>query len=785
MVKNFYATLAQRQERKAAAQKRMREYQQARQFGLTQKDLLAQEPLKQYHRITIPTYPVLASAPTKQGPLITSKTTATSAPSAKKKPEMTTQRLVGLSVGQEIGLRGQPQAIRQQVLDYEVSMQEYNEALRQQRLNQPKTILDEYPENPSLRLQTTTKRAEALSRREENLNSFKEEIYKRLGISPEKGKIEQLETRAIAEDSPRFIRAGAKSASYLAGLGKAVARLPMEIPSGALLVGGRIALAADALTTSYGRKVSKKALKETPGAIIQSYDIRKPEGLLNLALTAYMIKQIGAARANIRGQQSAVIEQLKHAKVENVKVKVQKVSSKIDTKAINQVNKQIRAAVKQGKTAQVKQLYTLKRRLLATPTDKYVVTKSGIARIGKTKIPFQEKSIVTKKYLSGALKSKSLTKYTVGPKTIKIKTVIKGKQVEFSGPLHQGTVQTIGKIKGKGIKAEFVSEFAGKSGTTILKSKKFDSYIKTTIKKTSHPLKYTTIQELQSITKNIPKGKILKKFQAIDKSLAAKQAKLTGAAKTNIIKQRYNLNILSNKILGKKGQLAIHKPNVYEPIPGRDTSAIDLILKNMEQKLSRISKHQPSTKVTTSAIPGPAMETVFAGLSQVISPKVVIFPTIPIIKSSVGTSGAITNPMIRAATINLIDVGSVVIDKVIPIAEVIDIPDVTPEVGAIPEAGTKPAYEAPPVIDTFFTPSPEIPGIIIPRIIPIAALWGNVGGKPSSAFFKRAYGSVSAKYNYIPDLQSLLYGIRASRSQIADLLRPGRIYTGLEARPIV
>lgn len=109
-------------------------------------------------------------------------------------------------------------------------------------------------------------RIEALTQREKNLQTFKTNFYERIGIDIKQGD------------------------SYLIGVGKSIAQTPFELGSQVPIIGGRIAFAGESLFQPQGRQELVRAAKETPGAVISSYDIRKPQGLVNLGLTVLAVK---------------------------------------------------------------------------------------------------------------------------------------------------------------------------------------------------------------------------------------------------------------------------------------------------------------------------------------------------------------------------------------------------------------------------------------------------------------------------------------------------------------
>lgn len=610
------------------------------------------------------------------------------------------------------------------------------------------------------KVEATAKRAERLLEREERLDVFKRGVYGRLGISEKPGFLELT--------SPPGSMQG-----YGVGLIKAFARSPLEIASIPTQVGGRIGLAADALRSKAGRSELLRAAKKTPGATIQTFDIRQPQGLVNVAYIALGAGQYGKARATSRAQKAQVAKDIKAAKIQKATVEVTKVKTK-------------------------------------GGTTKYQVKKTGILKVGDKKIPFQEVALVTKKQLAAKVRSKILPKagrvttkvqsriakimskaigkYKVGEKQVKIKTKIKAKEISYEnaaalnelrgGLASEGIVETVGRIRGKGIKEEFISKQIGKKVTTISKSKYIDTLIKGEIRQLGKPIKGKTIYELRAIAKSIPKGKLMKQLRKIDKQL-----------KSNA--QRLKLRQIVRKTFkSKKATQAIGRPAPGDELiprtPGRDTTAADRILKQLEDKMRAVEKSRTKakgragTRAKSIDISPSVIDSILPGLKKALSNKIIsIAPVIPVVSAGTkGIAGIEESPESQ----------SIVGGDIIPIEEVIssEEPIVTEEeiTDTTGDTGTKPGAVTSAVYTYFFT-SYYISTVATNRLIPILPLLPGISGKASGAYFRMAYGGTRAAYNYIPDLPSLMYGVKAKKKDISALLRTGRIFTGLEARPIV
>jgi hypothetical protein len=129
-------------------------------------------------------------------------------------------------------------------------------------------------------------RIKKLIKREERLGVFKQAVYERTGLARKEGEI------------------------YLVGFAKTAGQFPVELATLPLFLGGRASFAVESAFSEVGRSELVRARKETPKVIAQSYDIRKPEGLFNIALTGLAIKSIGKARVKARQKPTFMTEEL-------------------------------------------------------------------------------------------------------------------------------------------------------------------------------------------------------------------------------------------------------------------------------------------------------------------------------------------------------------------------------------------------------------------------------------------------------------------------------------------
>lgn len=90
----------------------------------------------------------------------------------------------------------------------------------------------------------------------------------------------------------------------LGNIGKAVARKPLEIGSAPVFLGGRVAFAAESLFYNKGRQELVRAAKATPKAVLESYNPKRPEGLINIGLTALAVKSVAGKIKAVRQQQT-------------------------------------------------------------------------------------------------------------------------------------------------------------------------------------------------------------------------------------------------------------------------------------------------------------------------------------------------------------------------------------------------------------------------------------------------------------------------------------------------
>ena len=110
------------------------------------------------------------------------------------------------------------------------------------------------------------RRIEGVMEREQNLETFKTNIYDKLRIAP-------------SEEQPSIFERGFIKESI-----KYTARLPLEVASIPVVIGGRVALAAEAALSKEGRAELYDAASETPKEMGAMFDPRKPGGLTNVAL---------------------------------------------------------------------------------------------------------------------------------------------------------------------------------------------------------------------------------------------------------------------------------------------------------------------------------------------------------------------------------------------------------------------------------------------------------------------------------------------------------------------
>lgn len=591
----------------------------------------------------------------------------------------------------------------------------------------------------------TERLATKVSAAEKRLMAGQDLVFRKLKIQPNYNSRQKLKQEGTLVE---------RGKNYALEFGKAIARFPFELAGLPLVIGGRATLATSALFgEDYEKRELVKAATETPKAIVQMYDPRNPEGLLNIIITVAAVKGLAKSRA----ARVKFNKQMNKAKITRAKVKV-----------------------------------------VEKPGGKYQITKRGILKIGKKKIPFKERTLISKKNIRDLqFKGRSIAKYKIKAKSLlkkakvktkTVKTKIKGKEVYYiKRPGHKPTVvrQTAGKIKGKKINLKFKTTVADKKITSMAYNKKGAEFILGKIKKLRSPTKNVKTFNVVAAHKYLPKKSLIKILKANSKiiKLKLKNPKLTTFAKRNLKQNLRTINKAINKAAkslpkGKKGQLAMPRER-FKPI-GRDTTAIDNILKNFERKMRVIEKAKTQVKTQSQlqvlvkkvkALPKSRalslthLESIFAGARSVLTPKLIVIP--PAIPISGFKSIPSLTQVVKVEPGLTSKEGVGVAQETITGQTAVTIPRTS---------------SSSSVINTFFTTTAGITSFITSGFVPFV---GGAGGPSAMArrFRKGLTGlPIQDQFLYLSDLYSRIYGIKATKKERKKLLIPGRIFTGLELR---
>jgi len=583
------------------------------------------------------------------------------------------------------------------------------------------------------------------------------------------------------------------SVDYLSGLavkGTAmIVTLPVTLPRTAVSIGKKIGITAGAIqlspeTRSFAKTELVRAGKETPGAIGRSYDIRKPEGLVNLGLTVAAVKTMGAARSQSRALTPA----------KGSKISISKQSVKVDTRRTvsgQKIGTIERVAGKKGS------LVGTEKGMFISKTGKQVkyTATSRLPISGRGKGTYQVKYKSSQGQLlgkqSGSLKhdfgvaksSQSTYKYYVDTKYAK------------SGSIQKRTLYETGKGT---IPAKRVSMQVKKP--QVVKIGEFKAVVTRPTGGESQTLKYINIKggkqlvngklyEFSKVAKvkqqgqQVYYGKVLQdvKYKGFFKSYAAK----------NKLKQPVTLerkgfeNIGIDKsnwpkfLKSKKASVAISRSDVGGPILPRSSQVFT-------QPKSSITGIIESTKVST-------------GTSSIIG-KLKLKPDVGLILSKPMTDGiGLLPPMARVDS----GVKGSFKSQVIPMQQTIigssPIQKITPSTITRPSTITQPRTYTVPISSTVTkpvssiitkttpivgdpTPPPNnLPplGGPSPPFIPALGLALPFGGGSSGSKGRKRKKKAKFAPKYFASLEAVVFNIKGKK--------PGKdsLRTGLNVRPIV
>jgi len=625
-----------------------------------------------------------------------------------------------------------------------------------------------------LKFGTFSDRVKGVIKREKRLRTSQENVYKSLGISA------NFELRKDLKKYGTLVQRGS---TYGVEFVKAAARLPFEVAGLPLVIGGRAALAVEASFKSEGRKELLKAIPETGSAIVKAYDPRNPEGLLNIALTAVAIKGLAKSRA----AQIKFNKELSKSQASVAKVKVTQQKG-------NTVKIEMQGKLKVGKETHPFYKKTIQK---TQPNGKFKAT---------TKVSFKVKN--PNKTFQNILKKVSRRNFKPGTKTATLKS--KGTQITTQKAFAQakgGKVSTItkGTIKGRGVNAKFKTIAKGNKASTILKQKKTITAIKSQINNIKNPTKSVQTFNVKQIQQTSTIKGLIKSFKK-SKLQAAKAVKSKGVSSSGKVILRKNIKVANTMIsrlgkqlksMGKKGQTTIGRSadgklgTDFRPkLSGRDTSAADLILKNLNKKLRAAAKTRQSLKssararavvkaaVRPKAISPSALETLIPGARAALLPRIItIIPFLPNLSEAV-IKGETSPKVINKALAKDIVIDDVIIQDVTKPVDVVEpVQDVNPRSSTRITSTTS-------VINNVFTGVPAV--FAASGFIPLAGgFFGTPGAKSTQRGFRFPTGVLASKFFYSSDLYSRLFGGSVSLAEGKKLLTPGRIFTGLETRKVI
>lgn len=571
-------------------------------------------------------------------------------------------------------------------------------------------------------------RAIKLKVRETRLQQFWNNFYKRIGID------------AKVDERGRFRKGGTTFQSIKGGaveVLKAVGRFPFELSKLPIVIGGRLGLFADAIFDKQARRELVSAAKETPVAVINAFDPRTPTGVVNLVLVAATINLLARSRA----ARIKFNKEMSQAKITRAKIVTMKVGA-----------------------------------------NRFRILKKGVLRVGKRNIPFREKVIVRGKLVSNRFTAKSLAKYRLTPKSVKqIKTITKGIKIikkPIPGTRQRPKFGIAGRVRAGRVRQKFVTLGDGKTVVTIAKFKRNVNVINTRITKFKQINSKLSTFNSRAFSKYIPPKTL--RITLINTArrikVALKNPRLSKPTLKLFQAKLKTIKIELGKFArNKKGQIAIPRPGKLRPEPfsRQDVTAVDRILKQFDARMKAIEAIRAKPKVISRArikirpIVQKDFSSLLAGARAILMPKVIVFP------------GFV--PGLKSATIVPVQVEP----RARAVPEAIPIPDAIPGVVTVPEVVV--ISKTKTIFTTIFQSVAAASSFLaLSRFIPLVPLPGE---GPEAAFrlpsFRLGVPVKQKSFVFLSDLYSRLHGIRAKPGERKRLLRVGRVFSGLEARPIV
>jgi hypothetical protein len=567
------------------------------------------------------------------------------------------------------------------------------------------------------------KRIEELIKREERLETFKKAIYERTGLASKDERVTPLNVL------------------------KAVGRVPVEFATMPLKIGGRIGLAGEALTYKAGRTELSRAAKATPRAIIESYDVRKPEGIVNLGLTVVGVRNLAKARASslaIKKGFQTTKEIGVTSRVSRLEKQPQKAFRAADirdtTKAIveGRIGKKVYKGSSEIKTEYIK-----------IGKQKYTFKGEGKSTIGKDIIKIETKGLVKPK------EAVSYTKAISKGKTTEYGSISRAKQLAKE-PFEITRTDTLtGRISKKGVKdirktsgyeiEKFRKEVLSESGKPIAREQTFQTQ-KISASETFLSKYYKTTPKINQ--KNIPKAResfvsdygIIKQ-KAITKTTPQQTSRILSELKQQVIQKAKTTELKQIQVSKGISKLSVGGLQIK---PAKPTLEQPKIVSKEIQDLRISSKGETKTRTEVKFI-SKTKEEIKAIKTPIFKPTAKEIRTPKEIQEVKPISKEITMP------------------KEITIPKEITTPTLEP-----PQLKTTipPQTPIPPTPPTSIIKTP--PSIFLPPFIP--KLMSSVSRSASRSFLDK-----KRKLQYAPSLLGIARGVKATKT--ANL-------SGLEIRGI-
>jgi len=410
---------------------------------------------------------------------------------------------------------------------------------------------------------------------------------------------------------------------------------------------------------------------------------------------------------------------------------------------------------------------------------------------------------------TGAQKSKTVTAegpaITDGSFTIKSLRSVGGKKFTFEI---------------KGTRGKYTSVQKGNTIRTTLSTSKAIQVIKTKLSNFVKSKKTTKI-DVDTIIKVTGTKVSYLRFQKFRNTVVKSISKAKSKVTAKVLKQKlvaFDKAISNSKIINKIGKAKILKSKRaslgdargfgggrgdignFGDVGSRfgkigESSTSKNILSKVEQQIKAVRLSKPKLKIQTLKQSIKPIKTQMSldfvwqqsGLKLLESSLTIIPPLLPAINSN----GLLTNINILNNVLNQAGIDPVVNDDTGTNVNIGT--DIGPDIGGDtgPDIGTDTTPSSitnNPIYNYFFdTPPTTIPNLFIGGMALIPPPFGGSGGSAggpggvSRAWVQR----IARQYQYSPDLASRLYKRKAKNAtEVEKLLRVGRVFTGLERRPL-